>query len=479
MLTLLAVFAAGTVPQVMGQNQAVVRLWNFNVHDKKYQQKMYKLFNERNPNIKLEYSSITLTVYDTTLEASFVAKDPPDIFAPSGKMSFTYLKENHLILPLNNCAPSAEELKAWMGKFPPIKYVESANVINGIVYNVDTYGAVNVPGEPLFYNKTLFKQAGIANPPATQSELRQDAAKIAKAGQGKYFGFVLGLRSEGTWHTTQTNGLAYANGAVGIPWSRDFKTGKSQWNSPEFRQTLQLLIDMRKDGSVFPGETSIDDEQAKMTMATNKAAMIMPGREWVPSNLIAYNPDLDFDVVLPPTRDDGIRRGFVQFDPTSAGGALSGYAVAATAKNPRAVWEVIKFISSLEYQDGWVQGGFGASYLPEANRPENYVSQPQMYQFVKWGNDPSLFRIPPVLSEEASKVLSTYLPGIYPTADDVLNNVYQGFSGYDAFKDLDKRMEAALDEGVSKAQAAGVKVTRADFAFPDWDRDKDYVPSKK
>ena len=85
-------FLAGTASFLGAAEPAVVRLWNYNVHDKKYQQKMYKLFNERHPEIKIEYSSISTTVYDTTLQAAFVAKDPPDLFLPSGGLiTFQYL----------------------------------------------------------------------------------------------------------------------------------------------------------------------------------------------------------------------------------------------------------------------------------------------------------------------------------------------------------------------------------------------------
>src|SRR3972149_5140545 len=80
----------GPVLTVSAQQPATVRLWNWNIHDKKYQQKMYKLFNERNPDVKIEYTSIQQTVYDQTLEAAFVAKDPPDLFVPSGKITFSY-----------------------------------------------------------------------------------------------------------------------------------------------------------------------------------------------------------------------------------------------------------------------------------------------------------------------------------------------------------------------------------------------------
>ncbi len=240
---------------------------------------------------------------------------------------------------------------------------------------------------------------------------------------------------------------------------------------------MNTWIGMRTDGSVFPGEETLDDEQAKMVMATNKAAMFFGG-EWVPSNLLAYNPDVDFDVVLPPTPDDGIRRGFYN---AVLQGAF-GYYVSSFTKSPKAVWEVIKFISGLEYQQGYVKGGYGISYLPEANKPENYTVK-SMYKMVQWAGDPALRRTAPKLAPDVardySRIMTEFAPGIYPPYLDTLTNVYLGRSGMDALKDLDARSDAAFMEGIKKANEAGVKVKWEDLFFPDWDPSKDYVPKKK
>ena len=234
---------------------------------------------------------------------------------------------------------------------------------------------------------------------------------------------------------------------------------------------MKTWIGMRTDGSVFPGETSMEDEAAKMAFATDRAALFLGG-SWVVSNVLAYNPDANYDLVLPPGPDDGIRKGYGWIHNQ---GAPSGYLVSSFAKNPRAVWEVIKFITSLEYQAGYVQGGYGVSFSLEANKPENFQT-PQLYKFVQWGAE--LNRIAPTLSQPAAKSWS-YLPGIYPTFEDVMDNVYLGEAGFDALADLDKRCDAALDEAIKKAQADGIKVTRQDFIFPDWSLSKDYLPAAR
>ena len=59
------------------------------------------------------------------------------------------------------------------------------------------------------------------------------------------------------------------------------------------------------------------------------------------------------------------------------------------------------------------------------------------------------------------------------------NNVYLGRAGFDTLVDFEERANEGLDAGIKKAQEAGLKVTRDDFTFPDWDPTKNYVQKKR
>lgn len=468
-------------PGLASAKEAVVRLWNWNIHDKKYQQKMYNQFNkEHKGHIKIDYSSIVSGMYDTVLDAAFIAKEQPDLFLPSGKYRFEYLRSNGLIKPLNDIAPAAE-LKAWMATYPPYlrKFAEGVSVFNGRIYLVDLWGESGYPGFPLYYNKTLFKQTGIGKPPATYTELRQTAAKVTQAGKGKFYGITHGLKFSGVWHQDVAGSLAHAAGGTGgyggPAWGPSMITGRFHTSSPEFVNAFKVWMGMREDGSVLPGDMTMDDEQAKKYFATDKAALMFSG-PWMVGNVIGYNPKADFDLVLPPTPDDGVRRGFYYV--SSAGGAF-GYVVSASTKNPEAVWEVVKFLSSLEYQEGYVKGGYGVSFLPEANKIQNF-SFPQMYKFVEWASDPALRRVSPTWSPEVTNTLwGEYFPGVYPTYNDVLDGIYIGKLGLEALVELDRKLDAAVDEAIRRAQAAGIMVSRKDLSFPGWDLTKNWEPPAK
>ncbi len=92
----------------------------------------------------------------------------------------------------------------------------------------------------LVYNKPLFAKAGldVDNPPKTWTEVREAAKKIAALGDGIAGYSEYSAGNTGGWHFTS---LIYSQGGTIL--SEDGK--KAAFNSPEGKQVLQNLKDMR------------------------------------------------------------------------------------------------------------------------------------------------------------------------------------------------------------------------------------------
>jgi len=102
---------------------------------------------------------------------------------------------------LDNIAPSMEELRKLMAKFPAdqLPFVENVNMFGGKVYSWPT--SVQDMAMMLFWNPQLFREAGLkasdGGPavPDSLAAVRTAAKKVTGLGQGKVYGIVHGIKT--------------------------------------------------------------------------------------------------------------------------------------------------------------------------------------------------------------------------------------------------------------------------------------------
>ncbi|MFI7022732.1 ABC transporter substrate-binding protein [Micromonospora sp. NPDC049900] len=138
---------------------------------------------------------------------------------------------------------TAETIPTWDSVDPALKEVFTDD---GRLYAVP----VKNYSMGLVYNKALFQQAGldVNNPPKTWSEVREAAKKISALGKGIAGYAEYSAGNTGGWHFTA---LLYSQGGQVL--TED--GGKAAFNSPQGRQVLQNLKDMRY------GDDSMGDRQ--------------------------------------------------------------------------------------------------------------------------------------------------------------------------------------------------------------------------
>lgn len=133
--------------------------------------------------------------------------------------------------------------------------------------------AANTVG--LYYNKTLFKDAGIANPPATWDELKADAKKLTS---GSHYGLALSAPSnaEGTWTFMP---FMWSNGG-----------DETDLTSPQVAGALHLYSDLISDGSMSKGVLNWTQQDVADQFTAGKAAMMVNG-SWQRSNIASSKID--------------------------------------------------------------------------------------------------------------------------------------------------------------------------------------------
>lgn len=473
-LSILATFAVfGLAPVSVAHAQTTVRLWDYHVHDKKFRKTIFDKFNRDNPDIKVIYTSQVSGSYQTIIDAAIRSEDPPDIFVTGG-IPGGLLKAVELgwLMPLDDVAPSKEQFLQWVNRFPLEErpFVDGVNMVEGKTYSWPS--GIQDFAMMLYWNVGLFRDAGLKGAgggpaaPETLADVRQFARKITEVGQGRVYGIVHGIQRPAIWDQD------LFHPATGEGWQLfNWKTGYYDYHHAGFRAHVQMWLDMKKDGSIFPGDMSMDDEQAKFKFAQGLAGMIYGGY-WVPGGLLALDTTVEFDTLLSPVEERGKRKGGIP------GGGLAGgseYVVSRGTKCKDAVWRVITFMTSQEYQEAWVKAGGGFSVFEEYNKPE-YFPHPTLAKMTQAAAAGRI--LGPVPSSEAYRAWELQDP-IVPGRNDTMQGMWIGKLGWDGWDDLERRSNEALDRALAEAKKMGSKITRADFTFPDWDPSKHYVPKKQ
>jgi len=119
----------------------------------------------------------------------------------------------------------------------------------------------------LYYNKKMFADAGIANPPATWEELVADGKKMTKGGKW-------GLAIEGA-HISENSHHAFAfSQQYGGEWFD--KSGKATFATPQNAQAIKRYIDfIATDKIANPGNAEYAQNQSVADFASGKAGMLL------------------------------------------------------------------------------------------------------------------------------------------------------------------------------------------------------------
>jgi multiple sugar transport system substrate-binding protein len=152
---------------------------------------------------------------------------------------------------------------------PSVKSDLLPNFVKSGTYNGKMYGMPDLSSaRALFYNKTLFKQAGIAKPPTTWADFEADAKKVTALGGGKV-GYAMPLGPEES--QAEFSIWLVNNGG-------DWKTN-GQWsiNSAKNLETLTFLKKLAVTDKVTqnnPGKTNRTDGAFSL-FSSGKAGMVV------------------------------------------------------------------------------------------------------------------------------------------------------------------------------------------------------------
>jgi len=184
-------------------------------------------FEKNHPNVKVNHIDIPFAQYLPTLLQQTLTKTLPDIIMADNPSVPQLIKAG----TYKDLTDKVKEwgLENWEDFFKGHQEVTSSE---GKIYAFQ----FTTNSCALFYRKSLLDKAGIANPPETWQELKEDSKKIKEVLGINAFGFDASATEGGTW---QFEPFLWSNGGSLL-----------ELDQPEAIEALQFLTDMVKEGYV-------------------------------------------------------------------------------------------------------------------------------------------------------------------------------------------------------------------------------------
>jgi ABC-type glycerol-3-phosphate transport system substrate-binding protein len=178
----------------------------------------------------------------------------------------------------------------------------------------------------LYYNKALFKKAGIAHPPRTYNELLADC-KVFKAkgilplAYGDRDGY-----STDNW-VTYDYASYMAPGDVGL-----VNDGKMKYANPKLVKPLEQLVKFKQQGCVNPDASTHENNDANSYFTSGKAAMV----QMFPFVIKAFEKALGSNLGIARLPQSGPHPG------RTAANSFHNWVIPKNAGNKDGAWEFIK-----------------------------------------------------------------------------------------------------------------------------------------
>ena len=437
--TLVPPTRAPTVPPAVapatGSQQVVtLRLSDWHLTESQWEKtikEMMPVFEQANPNIKVQLEPVLYAEKETKYTTEIQAGAGPDLIHLHGFSIRSFMEKGFLydITPFIQ----KEGKTAWGGEFIDTWYPETVELIK---YQGKYYG---LPSDymsmVLFYNKNLFKEAGLDpnKPPKTWDEFLTYAKALTRDrnNDGKLDTWGLGLVGsvDPGWELRFSSFLLSYGAAYLTP---DNKC--SALNSPQAKEAFKFYVGLVAEHKVVPpGVTAQNPGGVRQQFASEQIAMKI-GSGWTPVIFDSLNPKLKAAETL-MAAPVPVKAGQNVQKPTNAW--MSAWMINKNTKHPQEAWQLLKFMTSKAADEKW----FTDARVLSARRD------------VSGGlEDKGVKPFEPLMQDKFSRVIAAELPHSqfvpqireWPQIIETINRAAQ--SGFSGAKTADQALKDAHNE---------------------------------
>ncbi|MFV2017335.1 ABC transporter substrate-binding protein [Micromonospora sp. LOL_023] len=240
-------------------------------------------FTAQNPNIEIELLSAPYASTKQQLLTGAASKTLPDVVGLDGAWVNDFAKQG-AITDLSSLMADADYDDSQLA---------SQIQIDGSTYMIPVVNFVY----PLFVNKELLAEAGVADVPTTRGEFLDAATKISSSG-GDVKGWALPL------DTAVPNGIQ--NDVMSWLWASGGSMltddGKPNLTSPEVKNTVEYVKSLNDADVIAPGTLTMKEQDKVEKFSNGQIGMMIDSLAHI--NLIRENqPDMEFEVAALPAED--------------------------------------------------------------------------------------------------------------------------------------------------------------------------------
>ncbi|WP_243064417.1 sugar ABC transporter substrate-binding protein [Humibacter sp. RRB41] len=279
---------------------------------------LFDAFEKANPDITIQPVDILAANYEDKVTTMLAGGDTTDIITVKNLTDYAGYAAKKQFVSLNDVAKALPS-----DKIPALSQYDFKGTTYAIPYRQDF--------SVLFYNKDMFKAAGVADPTnLTWKEFASDAAKLTKGtGDSKVYGAYIH-----TWNS-MVQGIAAAQTGGNPNDPSDYSWMKNQYNT---------TLGMQKAGTTMDWATANSQQTSYQTMfETGKAAMVPMGT-WLIAPLLADGKTgttkIDWGIApLPQIKANG---------KVTTDGGPTGFGINKNSKNVAAAKKFIKFAAGAD-----------------------------------------------------------------------------------------------------------------------------------
>ncbi|MDR1900950.1 MAG: extracellular solute-binding protein [Treponema sp.] len=422
------VFGGGARDASGSQKLTEIVVWTNDGHNKTDYEAAVAAFNAADGLGPKNGIKLTYTVYGGDYWNAV------DVAAQTGELPYIYKTNQRLpqhvaqgiVLPY-------EELPSYSAKINRYRQYQYEGITSfgGKIYALDVMGTAY---SSMAYNKDLLKAAGFDAPPETWAEFERVVIAESRVDSGKKFGMAIPLGYV-NYHENFIDRV-FAPSYGKYFW--DFTRGRFVFS--EFTEFFEMINRITKAGGMYPGIENLNDDTFRAQFAEGNIGFILVNPSYNVGVLYDQFPaKIDWGVAPIPVKDTA-----KSYNP-SAGGA-SYYSINVKAKKDgvlQQVQTVLDFLTNDDLIADMFTTGKNIPLLPEIAAKAKPSDRPQ------W-NDTALYNANAVIRPPRAEY-DVQVEG--DTIYTVFSKILLGQTAPGpALQDLDRRYNAAYDQGVRQGK---------------------------